>query len=68
MTNSTQFASNAEKWASELWKVSLFPVSRPSNDAKPQLRLLENVDEGRSAASFRGPLLVESEAVSGILP
>jgi hypothetical protein len=67
MTNSTQFARNTDKWASELWNVSLFPASRPSNDAKPQLLLLENIDEGRSPESFRRPLVVSSEAVSDIL-
>ncbi len=67
MTNSTQFASEADKWASELWNVSLLPVPQPLNDAGPRLRLVENVDEKRSAESFRRPLVVVSEAVSDIL-
>ena len=70
MTNSTPFARSADKWASELWNVSLLPVGRASNDAGPggpRLRLLENIDEGRSPESFRRPLVVEDEAVSVIL-
>lgn len=68
MNNSTQFARNSDRWTNELWNVSLLPVSRPSNDAAPTLRLLENLDERRSAESFRRPLVVETEAVSVILP
>lgn len=62
-----QFARDADKWASELWNVSLLPVARASNDASAPLRLLENIDERRSAESFRRPLMVESQAVSDIL-
>lgn len=68
MHNSMQFARNSERWTNELWNVSLLPVSRPSNDAPPTLRMLENLDEGRSAESFLRPLVVETEAVSVILP
>jgi hypothetical protein len=67
MTNSTQFASSADKWATELWNVSLLPVPRPDNDAGTGLRRLENVDEKRSARSLSHPLMIERAAVSDIL-
>ncbi|HXK18273.1 MAG TPA: hypothetical protein VNG33_10750 [Polyangiaceae bacterium] len=66
----TNFANRAERWANELWNVSLLPTPIPANVAnETELTLgrLENIDERRSLEAFPIRLRVRHDRSSVIL-
>jgi hypothetical protein len=66
MSESSAYAKTADRWANELWNVSLFPaVSEPANELTPSG--LENLDETRSRESFPRTLRIGQDHSSGIL-
>jgi hypothetical protein len=66
MSQSSRFASNTDRWADELWNVSLFPVSK--RDERPLTpNGLENIDERRRLTSIQRPLRVSLDSSGGNL-
>jgi hypothetical protein len=60
MTASSRFAKTHDRWANQLWNVSLLPVA-PANEtdpSRPELRKLENADEKRTRREIVRPLTV----------
>lgn len=66
MTNASRYNKTADRWANELWNVSLLPAA-PANETAPRLRKLEIVDDRRSDASNVRPLTVSARRESDIL-
>jgi hypothetical protein len=66
MTRTDKFSNQAERWANELWNVSLLPLSPVGNSELTQSRL-ENIDERRRLESIRRPLRVSCDSRSGIV-
>jgi len=66
MTQSSRFAKETDRWANELWNVSLFPVST-GHERELTPSGLENADEKRRQPSIRRPLRVSLESSGGIL-
>jgi hypothetical protein len=66
MSESSRYAKAAERWANELWNVSLFPAPAGATSALT-LSGLENLDERRRPESFRRPLRICQDHSSGIL-
>lgn len=61
MNASSQYATQRDRWANELWNVSLLPSVAANEVAQPyrQLRLTAQItDEMRSESSSRRPLRV----------
>lgn len=82
MTQSSRYATRSERWANELWNVSLLPapvanesgsfLARQTAESSPSTtgaepRKLENLDERRSELSLRRPLRVSYARASGNL-
>jgi hypothetical protein len=81
MTQSSRFATRSDRWANELWNVSLLPVPAANESGSfparqtpenappraPELRKLENLDERRSELPPTRPLRVSYVPVSGNL-
>jgi len=66
MTNASRYNKTADRWANELWNVSLLPAA-PANETGPRLRKLEIVDDKRSDAPNGRALLVGTRRESDIL-
>jgi hypothetical protein len=66
MTESSRYAKHSDRWANELWNVSLLPVAA-ANENDDSLRKLENLDERRRRESFLRPLTVSQLRPSGTL-
>jgi hypothetical protein len=63
MSEASYFMKHSDRWANELWNLSLLPVA-PQNEAGPMPSRLENVDGARSARSFHDALRLKRR-VSG---
>jgi hypothetical protein len=66
MTRTDKFSNQAERWANELWNVSLLPLS-PVDERELTQSRLENIDERRRLESIRRPLRVSCDSWSGTL-
>jgi hypothetical protein len=70
MSTSSQFAKSRDRWANELWNVSILPspAANQVDLTQAALRLTpKNVDERRSETSSGRPLKVVSLSVSDTL-
>jgi hypothetical protein len=66
MTPTDKFANQAERWANELWNVSLLPLA-PGDEPDLTQGRLENIDERRRLETIRRPLRVSCDSWSGIV-
>lgn len=81
MTALSRFTKPSNRWANELWNVSLLPIAgagaaQAQNEAHasaetpaslPELRKLENLDQRRSESAVARPLRVSSARSGGNL-
>jgi hypothetical protein len=61
MSEANHFMKHGDRWANELWNLSLLPVA-PQNDAGLVRSQLENVDVARSSPTFHDALRIMRRA------